>query len=348
VGTSSPATIIEFDNVSKVYDVDGEGRKALDGVTLAIHEGDIYGIIGLSGAGKSTLVRTINGIESVSGGSVRVEGKEIGELRPKELRGLRTRIGMIFQNFNLMPSRTVAGNVEFPLRNSGLSKQERAQRVAELLDLVELSEHSDKFPAELSGGQKQRVAIARALANNPDILLSDEATSALDPLTTEAILALLKNLQAKLGITIVVIAHQMQVIKEICNRVAVLEHGTVVEENDVYSVFANPQADLTKQFIANTSALGQGENTATELASDETLIKMQYVDQNVSESLISTASRQFDVDIDIRFAEVSQIGSRPLGGIIAVIKGSAETREKVIGYFRSRSVNVEVLEASRA
>ena len=251
--------MIELKNISKDF---GSGEKAVHAVrdvSLSIGSGEIFGIIGFSGAGKSTLVRCINLLERPSSGSVFVAGQDLTALSAKDLRAARKKIGMIFQHFNLMPSRTVAGNVAYPLKGSGLSKEDIQKKVATLLELVGIGDKADAYPSQLSGGQKQRVAIARALANDPQVLLCDEATSALDPQTTKAILHLLKHLNETLGITIVLITHEMAVVKEICDRVAVMEYGRVVEQGEVFTVFAEPKQDITKSFIHTTSNLQKVE-----------------------------------------------------------------------------------------
>lgn len=247
--------MIRLENVSKTFTDSNKEVHAVNNVSLTINDGDIFGIIGFSGAGKSTLVRCINLLEKPTEGKVFVDDAEITALSGKELRKARKKIGMIFQHFNLMPSRTIFGNVAYPLRGSGLSKEEIREKVHHLLELVGISEKENAFPSQLSGGQKQRVAIARALANDPNILLCDEATSALDPQTTKSILKLLQQLNQTLGITVVVITHEMAVVKEICNRVAVMDHGDVVEEGEVFHVFASPKEPLTRSFIKTTSNL---------------------------------------------------------------------------------------------
>ena len=256
--------MIELKNISKDF---GSGEKAVHAVrdvSLSIGSGEIFGIIGFSGAGKSTLVRCINLLERPSSGSVFVAGQDLTALSAKDLRAARKKIGMIFQHFNLMPSRTVAGNVAYPLKGSGLSKEDIQKKVATLLELVGIGDKADAYPSQLSGGQKQRVAIARALANDPQVLLCDEATSALDPQTTKAILHLLKHLNETLGITIVLITHEMAVVKEICDRVAVMEYGRVVEQGEVFTVFAEPKQDITKSFIHTTSNLQKVEELIAE------------------------------------------------------------------------------------
>ena len=342
--------IISFEHVDKIYPNAEDGRKALDDINLDIAKGDIFGIIGLSGAGKSTLVRCINGLESVSAGRVLVQGRDIAALHGKPLRALRQRIGMIFQSFNLMPSRTVGGNIDLALTHSGLDKAERQARIAQLLELVELSDKADVFPSDLSGGQRQRVGIARALANNPDILLSDESTSALDPLTTASILDLLKRLNRTLGITIIVITHQMSVVREICNKVAVITQGRIVEQTDVYSAFANPQSEVTRRFVENTSNLGQAEqilarhNAYLHLTPTTTVARLKFVRQQVSEALISQASRTFNTDFNILFADVSFVDDAPLGGTVVAFDAPDGKREAILDYFRTQGIDVSVLD----
>ena len=251
----STEPMVVLDGVSKVF---GNGPKAVvavDNVSLTINRGEIFAIIGYSGAGKSTLVRLINGLETTTSGTLTVGGFEISGKRDSELREARTNIGMIFQQFNLMNSRTVLGNVEFPLKIAGWSKKDRRARALEMLEFVGLADRADHYPNQLSGGQKQRVGIARALATNPALLLADESTSALDPETTHEVLALLKKVNRELGVTVVVITHEMDVVSAIADRVAVMESGRVVEQGNVYDVFSNPQTDVAKLFVATTVKL---------------------------------------------------------------------------------------------
>lgn len=247
--------MIELTHVSKDFGKGQQEVHAVRDVSLSIDKGEIFGIIGFSGAGKSTLVRCINLLERPTAGTVMVDNKDLTALSARELRQARKKIGMIFQHFNLMPSRTVAGNVAYSMRGSGLSRKETADKVARLLELVGIGDKANAYPSQLSGGQKQRVAIARALANDPNVLLCDEATSALDPQTTRSILYLLKHLNETLGITIVLITHEMAVVKEICSRVAVMEHGSVVEQGDIFSIFISPKQPVTQDFIRTTSNL---------------------------------------------------------------------------------------------
>lgn len=346
--------MIELSHITKDY---GTGRNqvhAVQDVTLSIHTGEVFGIIGFSGAGKSTLVRCINLLERPTTGTVTVDGKEVTALSPKELRLARKKIGMIFQHFNLMQSRTVFSNVAYPLRGSGLDKQEIKKKVHHLLELVGITDKADAYPAQLSGGQKQRVAIARALANDPSVLLCDEATSALDPQTTKAILQLLKNLNQTLGITIVVITHEMEVVKKICDRVAVMEHGHVVEQGDVFNVFANPRQDVTKSFIQTTSNLRHIEDLISEdspvarLEPGQLIARLSYVQRNVSEPLISTVSRKFDISLNIIFADIAIVQNAPIGGTVAIISGEPHQIAQAIDYLLERNVNVEVIKDARS
>ena len=245
-------TLVELTDVMKRFA--GTGGVALDGVSLSIVRGEIFGVIGQSGAGKSTLIRLINALERPSAGRIMVEGMDVAHLPAAELRGVRRRVGMIFQNFGLLSSRTVAANIAFPLKLAGVARAERNARVAVLLERVGLSEHATKYPAQLSGGQKQRVGIARALATGPDILLCDEATSALDPETTRSVLALLRTLNQELGLTIVLITHEMDVVRAVCDRVAVLERGRVVESGPVAYIFAGARHAATQRMLAGLSA----------------------------------------------------------------------------------------------
>lgn len=345
--TGEPAVRIR--GLGKRYRGDDGPVSALSDIDLDIASGDIYGIIGLSGAGKSTLVRCVNGLERYDEGSLIVHGQEVGALRHGQLRTLRRSIGMIFQSFNLMPSRTVAGNVELALLDGGLDARARAARVAELLELVDLSDKSDSYPSELSGGQKQRVAIARALANNPRILLSDEATSALDPNTTKSILQLLRRLHDSLGLTIVIITHQMSVVKQICTRVAVIDQGVIVEEGKVFDLFANPQAELTKSFVATTSNLGKvadlirRDSPLVALNEGQVLLRMSYVSKEVSEALVSSICRRFDVEVNIIFGDIDVVDDAPLGGLVVILGGGRNDVDAAIGYLRERNIGIEVL-----
>ena len=346
--------MITLQNISKTFIDGGKEVHAVKDVNLTIHDGDIFGIIGFSGAGKSTLVRCINLLERPTSGTVTVDDKEITALSAKELRKARKKIGMIFQHFNLMPSRTIFGNVAYPLKGSGLSKQEIADKVHNLLDLVGISEKENAYPSQLSGGQKQRVAIARALANDPKILLCDEATSALDPQTTKSILKLLQKVNETLGITIVVITHEMDVVKEICNRVAVMDHGNVVEEGEVFSIFATPQNKVTRDFIKTTSNLQKIEelveagSPVVALKPGELIVRLSYIEKNASEPLISAVTEKFGIILNIIFADVEIVQNAPIGGTVAIVSGDKDKVEQALTYLKEKNVGVEVIKDGRA
>ena len=345
--------MIELTHISKDFASGGRTVHAVQDVSLLIGKGEIFGIIGFSGAGKSTLVRCINLLERPTSGSVTVDGKEMTALSAGELRQARKKIGMIFQHFNLMPSRTVFGNVAYPLRGSGLSREQIADKVHRLLELVGIGDKAEAYPKQLSGGQKQRVAIARALANDPNVLLCDEATSALDPQTTKAILRLLKNLNEKLGITVVIITHEMAVVKEICDRVAVMEHGRVVEQGEVFNVFADPRQEITRSFIHTTSNLRKIEELIEEdspvvqLKPGELIVRLSYIQRNVSEPLISTVSRKFDITLNIIFSDIAIVQNAPIGGTVAIISGEREQITQAIAYLIEKNVGVEVIKDAR-
>ena len=345
--------MIELTHISKNFASGGRTVHAVQDVSLSIGKGEIFGIIGFSGAGKSTLVRCINLLERPTSGSVTVDGKEMTALSARELRQARKKIGMIFQHFNLMPSRTVFGNVAYPLRGSGLSGEQIADKVHRLLELVGIGDKAEAYPKQLSGGQKQRVAIARALANDPNVLLCDEATSALDPQTTKAILRLLKDLNEKLGITVVIITHEMAVVKEICDRVAVMEHGRVVEQGEVFNVFADPQQEITRSFIHTTSNLRKIEELIEEdspvvqLKPGELIVRLSYIQRNVSEPLISTVSRKFDITLNIIFSDIAIVQNAPIGGTVAIISGERAQITQAMQYLSEKNVGVEVIRDAR-
>ncbi|MEI3123909.1 MAG: ATP-binding cassette domain-containing protein [Oscillospiraceae bacterium] len=346
--------MIELRHISKDFGTGEHAVHAVQDVSLTVETGEIFGIIGFSGAGKSTLVRCINLLERPTSGEVLLDGQELTALPPKQLRQTRKKIGMIFQHFNLMPSRTVAGNVAYPLRGSGLSREQIAAKVQSLLELVGIGDKADAFPSQLSGGQKQRVAIARALANDPSVLLCDEATSALDPQTTKAILHLLRDLNAKLGLTIVLITHEMAVVREICHRVAVMEHGRVAEQGEVFNVFVDPRQDITRSFIRTTSNLQKVEeliaadSPVTRLKPGELIIRLSYVQRNAAEPLISVVTKLFDVSLNIIFADINIVQDAPIGGTVAIISGERSHITKAIEYFIDKNVGVEVIKDARA
>lgn len=342
--------MIELKDINKVFkDKNQNEFYAAKDVNLKINDGEIFGIIGFSGAGKSTVVRCINLLGRPTSGQVIVNEKNLLELSAKELREERKKIGMIFQHFNLMPSRTVFENIAFPLKHSGLSKKQVQEKVRELLTLVELTDKESQYPSQLSGGQKQRVAIARALANNPKILLCDEATSALDPTTTKQILGLLKKLRDKLNLTIVIITHQINVVKDICDKVAVMEYGKVVETGDVFDIFANPKDEVTKRFIHSTTNLQKIEELISEnsnvvqLKKGEKIIRLSYLQKNVSEPLISTVSSKFDVVLNIIFADIEIVQGAPVGGTVAIFSGENQNIQNALGWLKEKNVGIEIL-----
>jgi D-methionine transport system ATP-binding protein len=341
--------MIVLENVGKSFGTDHRSVEAVRDVNLKIGRGEVYGIIGFSGAGKSTLVRCINLLERPTTGKVFVDGVELTGLPERELRKARRKIGMIFQQFNLFASRTVAQNIAYPLKHSGLSAKQIADKVRELLCLVGLEDKEYVYPSQLSGGQKQRVAVARALASEPGVLLCDEATSSLDPQTTLSILKLLKDLNTKLGLTIVVITHEMQVVKEICDRVAIMENGRIVEEGDVFSVFANPKRSITRDFIDTTSHLSKiyaliAQNAdVVKLRPGERIVKLKYLRKDVSEALVSTISRRFNIDANIIFGDIEILGDAPIGGLVFIVSGRSGDIEGALAFLRDKNVGVEVI-----
>ena len=341
--------MIELKNVSKTFKTNQKEVHAVKNVNITVDDGEIFGVIGYSGAGKSTLVRCINLLERPTEGQVIIENTDLTQLKEKELRAERQNIGMIFQQFNLLASRTAYQNVEFPLKNRGYSKEEIKEKVESLLDLVGIADKANTYPSQLSGGQKQRVAIARALATDPKILLCDEATSALDPQTTKSILKLLKEVNKKLGITIVIITHEMDVIKEICHRVAVMEDGYVVELNDVVSVFSNPQAQITKEFISSTSSLTRIDDLIKEEASivqlkpGQQLWRLDFYGAETREALIAELALTFDINPSIIFANVEVISDTVLGSLIVLLSLTDDLEREVLNYLENKHIKVEVI-----
>lgn len=339
--------MIEISHVTKTFNVKNADIHAVDDVSLTINDGEIYGIIGYSGAGKSTLVRLINQLESQDGGDILIDGQSISNLSKKELRIKRQKIGMIFQHFNLLWSRTVQKNIELPLELAGVNKEERSRKAKELINLVGLTGREDAYPSELSGGQKQRVGIARALANDPTILLSDEATSALDPDTTEQILDLLREINAKLGITIVMITHQMEVVQKICHKMAVMSDGKIVETGTVKELFEHPKHEVTKRFVQNIESDQSIEEMASHLKKkypNGTIIRCSFTGNNADSPVIGNAIRQVDFDVSIVAADIatSQVG--PIGvTYLHLSHGNDEQYNKFITLLANDNVIVEVL-----
>lgn len=341
--------MIDLKDITVTFKRDGTHFTAVDDVSLSVERGDIYGIVGYSGAGKSTLVRTINLLQRPEKGEVFVSGENLTALPVKELRKRRKKIGMIFQHFNLMNARTILGNVLYPLAKSSLSEAEKEEKARGLLKLVGIEEKADSYPSELSGGQKQRVAIARALANDPDILLCDEATSALDPKTTTSILQLLKRLNADMDLTIVLITHEMQVVKEICNKVAVMESGRIVERGSLIDIFANPQKDLTRQFIDTASHWDETVEKLDRhgyLNDDDPkrqLLHLQYVGASAMEPILNAVFTEYGVATNILSGSIEFLENVPFGNLVVLFEGEPESIERSKDYLKSRDVALDVV-----
>ncbi|MEG3014627.1 MAG: ATP-binding cassette domain-containing protein [Cetobacterium sp.] len=341
--------MIQLRNIIKTYENKGQSIEALKELSFDFKKGEITGIIGYSGAGKSTLLRCINLLEVPSSGEVIIDGVTLNDLDSKELRETRKKIGMVFQHFNLMRSRTVAKNIAYPLKGSGLSKKEISERVDDLLSLVGLEDKKDNYPSQLSGGQKQRVGIARALANRPNLILCDEATSALDPETTISILKLLKKINKDLGVTIVLITHQMEVIKEICDSVIVMEDGVVKEEGDIVDIFSRPKAPITKRFLSSIFNSNKIESYLENILvrEDEKIIKLAYVGTSTEEAYISRISRDYKVDASILFGNIEIIKETPIGNLIIKLKGDDKNIFDSIEYLNKNKIYPEVLKDGR-
>lgn len=340
--------MIKLSNITKVFQQGKRTIQALNNVSLEVPAGQIYGVIGASGAGKSTLIRCVNLLERPTQGSVLVDGQDLTALSESQLTKARRQIGMIFQHFNLLSSRTVYGNVSLPLELDNVPRDEIKRRVTELLDLVGLSEKHDVYPANLSGGQKQRVAIARALASNPKVLLCDEATSALDPATTRSILELLKDINRRLGLTILLITHEMDVVKRICDCVAVISDGELIEQDTVSEVFSHPKTPLAQQFIQSTLHLDIPEDYAARLSGEAKadavpLLRMEFTGQSVDAPLLSETARRFNVNNNIISAQMDYAGGVKFGIMLAEMHGSSEETQAAIAYLQQHHVKVEVL-----
>lgn len=324
--------VIQFIDVNKTYRRNGKTTQALKDIYLTIPTGKIFGLIGYSGAGKSTLLRTINLLEKPTSGQVIVNNVDMTTLNKQCLQRERLKIGMIFQQFNLIQSKTVAENIAFSLKAAHFPKKNYNQRIQELLELVGLSHRKDSYPRELSGGQKQRVGIARALANNPEILLCDEATSALDPETTKSILNLIRDINVKLGITVVVITHEMDVIKEICDEVAVMDGGKIVEHADVFTVFSNPQSDLTRHFVNDIYHLEIPEQYHHLDSNEKEIFTIKFIGDSAESAFINNLYKHFDVDISIIQGRIEYIQNQPLGILTFEVTGSSDARQAIHAY----------------
>ena len=340
-------TMIRVENVSKIYTGKQGTVEAVKDVSLEISRGEIFGVIGFSGAGKSTLIRLLNGLETVTSGHIYINDKDITTLKRKELLKERQKIAMFFQHFNLLWSRTVEENIAFSLEIAGVPKAERKAKVAELIDLVGLTGREKSYPSQLSGGQKQRVGIARALANEPEVLLCDEATSALDPKTTKDILKLLVEINQELGLTIVLITHEMHVVRQICHRVAVMEEGRVVESGEVIEVFKNPQQPITKQFVGEERVDDEIDEVFHHLSTSlrpGVAVRIQYLGDRTGDAVLSEAIRKLDATVSILQAKVNITQKGILGSMIILIEEESSKAEEVIEYLKQAEIIVEVLE----
>lgn len=339
--------MINVNAVKKIYSSRSGKVTAVDHVDLTIHSGEIFGIIGYSGAGKSTLIRMLNGLEIPTEGSVSVAGHEVSKIKGSKLRKARQEISMIFQHFNLLWSRTVKENIAFPLEIAGVKKSAREKKVLELIKLVGLEGREDAYPSQLSGGQKQRVGIARALASDPKVLLCDEATSALDPQTTDAILDLLVDINKRLGLTIVLITHEMHVIRKICHRVAVMEEGKVVETGPVIDVFKKPEKEITKRFVQQVIEPEEAKDTIDHLIAHYktgSLVMLGFVGESAEQPVITNLIRSFSISVNIIQGKISPTQNGSYGTLYIHLDGEEEEIEKAIQYLHSQEISVEVID----
>ncbi|WP_318370165.1 methionine ABC transporter ATP-binding protein [Enterobacter sp.] len=337
--------MIVLSNISKIF---GHGKvpiTAVDSVNLTIEQGQIYGIIGYSGAGKSTLIRLLNGLEKPTSGSVTINGHDISAARGEALRQARLKISMVFQHFNLLWSRTVAENIAFSMQIAGASKAAINARVSELVELVGLTGRENAYPSQLSGGQKQRVGIARALANNPDVLLCDEATSALDPQTTDQILDLLLDINRRFKLTIVLITHEMHVVRKICDRVAVMENGKVVEEGDVINVFTHPQQPITRQFVRQVSQYAEEEAFNPELANEQhgSVIKLTFTGHSTHQPIVGELTLRYGLPFNILHGKMTQTAHGVFGQLWVQVVANDEQLNNILADLRTSDIEGEVI-----
>ncbi len=346
--------MIQLDHIDVTFHQKKRTIEAVKDVTIHINQGDIYGIVGYSGAGKSTLVRVVNLLQVPSKGKITIDEDVIFEgdkvtLKSSQLRQKRREIGMIFQHFNLMAQMTAAENVAFALKHSGLSKAEKTEKVAKLLELVGLADRAENYPSQLSGGQKQRVAIARALANDPKILISDEATSALDPKTTKQILALLQELNQKLGLTIVLITHEMQIVKDIANRVAVMQNGQLIEEGSVLEIFSHPKEALTQDFITTATGIDEAmvkinkQEVVRQLQAGEKLVQLKYAGHATDEPLLNQVYKNHQVTVNILYANIEILDDTPVGEMVVILSGQSENVTAALAEIKTAQVEVTIL-----
>ncbi|MFH0372850.1 MULTISPECIES: methionine ABC transporter ATP-binding protein [Streptococcus] len=349
--------MIKLDNIDVTFHQKKRTIEAVKDVTIHINQGDIYGIVGYSGAGKSTLVRVINLLQVPTAGKITIDEDVIFEgdkvtLTPAQLRIKRREIGMIFQHFNLMAQMTAAENVAFALKHSGLTKEEKATKVAKLLDLVGLADRAENYPSQLSGGQKQRVAIARALANDPKILISDESTSALDPKTTKQILALLQELNEKLGLTIVMITHEMQIVKDICNRVAVMQDGQLIEEGSVLEIFSHPKQELTQDFIKTATGIDEAlvkiyqQGIVQNLPEDSLLVQLKYSGASTDTAIVNDLYKMYQVTSNILYGNIEILDHTPVGELVVILSGEPAQLHHALEAVAEAQVEVTVLKGA--
>ncbi len=331
--------LIELKHLTKTFKGKTQTVEALRDINLEIQQGDIYGIIGMSGAGKSTLVRCINFLERPTSGSVIIDGKDLAALSSKELRSLRQQVSMIFQHFNLLQQRDVRGNIAFAMEIAGMKKADIDKRIDELLDIVGLADRQHNYPSQLSGGQQQRVAIARALATNPKIILCDEATSALDPTTTTSILNLLQEINRKLGITIVIITHEMSVVESICTHVAIIDDGMLAETGTVESVFSQPKTAAAKKLIFRKTGADSG-------VIGQRMIRIVFEGNASSEPIISSLVLECHVSVNIMYADTRDVGGKAFGQMILQLPEDRLQQDKIIYYLTTRGLRVEEVESS--
>ena len=329
-----PKPLIEIRNLKKVYQVPGGEVVALDGINLSIEKGEIYGIIGMSGAGKSTLIRCMNKLDTPNEGQILIDGQDILTMNGKKLMMTRRKVSMIFQQFNLLMQKTVARNVRYPLEIAGAPEKEADQRVKELLKLVELENKADAYPIQLSGGQRQRVAIARALASNPEVLLCDEATSALDPMTTQSILALLQDIYKRLGITVVLITHEMAVIRQVCSRVAILDGGSIAEEGTVDDVFVHTRSAAGKRLFGILPA------QEDDMVSDVPALRIVFEGGREGMPIIAGLVKHCGVDVNILSADIKPINGKPYGQMLIESPDDPQVRSRVISYLTEQGLTV--------
>ena len=333
LASSSP--LIEVRDLRKVYPVPGGEVVALDGINLSIDKGQIYGIIGMSGAGKSTLIRCMNRLDTPTEGQILIDGQNILAMNGRQLMQMRRKVSMIFQQFNLLMQKTVARNVRYPMEIAGVPRKKADERVKELLKIVELEGKADAYPIQLSGGQRQRVAIARALASNPEVLLCDEATSALDPMTTQSILTLLQDINKRLGITVVLITHEMAVIRQICTRVAILDGGRIAEEGTVDDVFVHTRS------AAGRRLFGIVPSKQEEVLPEKPALRIVFDDGRENQPIIAGLVKQCGVDVNILSADVKRIGGKSYGQMLIEMPQDDETRKKIIQFLSDEGLTVK-------